>query len=125
MQDVVERVGAAADGLGNTAIAAKLDIAVSQRSVRRDPASFSEAGELDPRSDAHLVKDVAKMTVDGVWRDGELFGDLPVGAAVSDEPGDLMFGRCQGIPAVYGFRGRQDSPPDAQFTKPRDRKSVV
>lgn len=72
--------------------------------------------KFDSRGDPQLREDVAQVVVDGARAQEELGGDLPVGGALADEPGDLEFLRGEltegaRVALATGFRGRSSYVP--------------
>jgi hypothetical protein len=68
------------------------------------------AHQFRPGSDAKLGEDLAQVVVDRTRTEVEPCGDVPVGQALGDKPGDLEFLRCQlvqrgGIAFARGLAG--------------------
>ncbi len=59
-------------------------------------------GELDSGVHAELGEHAAEAAIDGVRRHAQPGGDLAVVHAGGDQPGDLLFGGCQAVPASPG-----------------------
>jgi hypothetical protein len=59
-----------------------------------DPGvALDRARQLDARAHSELGVDVAKVSLDRLGAEHELFGDLAIRAAVRDEIGDLALAR--------------------------------
>src|ERR1700689_2607095 len=66
-------------------------------SGERGQPSTECAGELRPSGDAEFPENLAQVVVDGAGTDEELGGDLLIGGAAGDQPGNLRLLRRERI----------------------------